>query len=401
MLPKRLVLSLLILPGILASQRIVVAQPPVHRIHQVGSQRTAAVVVQRSGLLHTTQLLPLDAHGRLVGPGRLEEQIDQLLDNLEALLAHFDSSTEKLVKMNVYVRDAAVWSAFTAKLTERVPSRVQPAVSFVLTKLPQGAVVGLDAIAATANDAPRVVRTRVADWGGGERFADVAVLPPGDAVYIAGQAERSESLAGATRATLAGLHRTLEHMGLELSDAVQVKCFMQPMDQVDVVQSEIAKFFGEEMIPPVAYVEWISSLPIEIELVAHAPAVAFKDSVSYLTPPWMTRSPVYSRVARIHGDTRIYVSGLVAGKTGDGGEQVRNIFSSLSEIVKLAGSDLRHLAKATYYVSDGDASAKLNEFRPNYYDPRRPPSASKAVVHGIGVANRGITIDMIAAPSGG
>ena len=154
------------------------------------------------------------------------------------------------------------------------------------------------------------------------------------------------------------------------------------------------------MIPPVAYVEWISSLPIEIELVAHAPAVAFKESVSYLTPPWMTSSPVFSRVARIHGSTRIYVSGLVSSSAGTGGEQVRNIFGSLTKIAELAGTDLRHLAKATYYVSDSDASVKLNQLRPNYYDPRRPPSASKAVVHGTGVADRSITIDMIAASAG-
>jgi hypothetical protein len=60
---------------------------------------------------------------------------------------------------------------------------------------------------------------------------------------------------------------------------------------------------------------------------------------------------------------------------------------------------MRHLVKATYYVSDEDASKQLNALRSKYYDPRRPPAASKAMVPGIGVAQRSISIDMIAIPS--
>ena len=36
-------------------------------------------------------------------------------------------------------------------------------------------------------------------------------------------------------------------------------------------------------------------------------------------------------------------------------------FASLKQILQQAGSDLRHLAKATYYVSDDVADRKLNE----------------------------------------
>jgi len=40
----------------------------------------------------------------------------------------------------------------------------------------------------------------------------------------------------------------------------------------------------------------------------------------------------------------------------------------------------------------------LNELRPLYYDPKRPPAASKAQVSGIGWPNRSITMDLIAVP---
>ena len=65
------------------------------------------------------------------------------------------------------------------------------------------------------------------------------------------------------------------------------------------------------------------------------------------------------------------------------------------EVLQQAGSDFRHLAKATYYVSNDQTSARLNEIRPKFYDPKRPPAASKALVRGVGVAGTGISIDMI------
>jgi enamine deaminase RidA (YjgF/YER057c/UK114 family) len=75
------------------------------------------------------------------------------------------------------------------------------------------------------------------------------------------------------------------------------------------------------------------------------------------------------------------------------------VFDRLKDILDRTGSDFRHLAKATYYVSADDASRKLNELRPRYYDPKRPPAASKAVVAGVGMTERTVTLDMIAVPA--
>jgi hypothetical protein len=51
--------------------------------------------------------------------------------------------------------------------------------------------------------------------------------------------------------------------------------------------------------------------------------------------------------------------------------------------------------KATYFVRNNDYSTKLNEIRPKYYDPLRPPAASKAMVNDIGKTGHGVSIDMI------
>ena len=72
------------------------------------------------------------------------------------------------------------------------------------------------------------------------------------------------------------------------------------------------------------------------------------------------------------------------------------IFGAVQKLLANTGSDLKHLAKATYYVASDDASNRLNEIRPRLYDPARPPAASKAMVTGTGIKGRKITLDMIA-----
>ena len=114
----------------------------------------------------------------------------------------------------------------------------------------------------------------------------------------------------------------------------------------------------------------------------------------------MKPSPTFSKVALVETDSQIFISGLASREPGGGDDQVRDVFSQLKEILVASGSGLEDLAKATYYVSDKDASDMLNQLRPDYYDPERPPAASKAMVHGVGRADRTISMDMIAVASG-
>ncbi len=81
-----------------------------------------------------------------------------------------------------------------------------------------------------------------------------------------------------------------------------------------------------------------------------------------------------------------------------GDAEVKDIFASLQDICKQTGSDFENLVKATYYCANEDTSKALNTLRPNYFNPMRPPAASKAIVAGVGRDKRFIAIDMIASP---
>jgi len=103
---------------------------------------------------------------------------------------------------------------------------------------------------------------------------------------------------------------------------------------------------------------------------------------------------VFSHVVRANSETLIYTSGLTG--QGDAEAQVRSIFRSLHGLLATPSSDFRHLAKATYYVTDEGTAAKLAEVRKELYNPARPPAASKAYVAGVGAEGKAVTIDMIA-----
>ncbi len=380
-----------------------VAEPKIERF-SLNETRVfpEAVVVDSAALVHTGQILPYDKDGKL-GDGAA--QIKQVFDNLKAILKEAGSSSDRVVRLNIHVKDATISdSAIIAVMRDGVlgdPRQKQlPVISELKRNLPHpDVVIALDA-AAVGRDVKSVERIRydkIKPFGG----TAAAILPPGPRAYVAGQAEKGATPAEATRKTLESLRNTLKFMGLNDSHVVQCKCFLTPMKARNEVIKEFEDFFGKGKVPPLVFVEWKSNLSIEIELIAHAPAPKRKawDEIDYLTPPGMTASAVYSRVVRVHSDKTIYIGSLLSATKGDGKAQVASTFEQLGKLLDKTGSDFRHFVKATYYVSDDDCSKQLNELRPRYYDPRRPPSASKAMVADVGNSQRGLAIDMIAVPS--
>jgi enamine deaminase RidA (YjgF/YER057c/UK114 family) len=356
-----------------------------------------AVIVDDMPLAHTVQMLPLDAAGNLIGEGDPAKQAEQVLANLDQVLRRAQSGLGNAVKLNVYLARDEVLPEVQRALAKSVSGPVKPAVAFVTGDLPlPGALVTMDAVAVSALKAGEVrrIHENVSNPTG---IDPVAVLPAGPKLYVSGMAD-TNSLLSATRMTLEKLVAAIAHLGSQREDIVQLKVFLQPMGEVVAVRQVVADFFDGNA-PPTVFVEWISANPVvEIELIAAAKGSAGHEtnSVSYFTPPGTTDSKVYRRAARVNRGKLIYVSGLHGMKATAGAGQVREIFAVLGAITKQAGSDFEHLVKATYFVTDNDASNQLNELRPRFYPPLRPPAASKARVRGVGQPGKTVTLDMIA-----
>lgn len=392
------------------AQTVLASAPSKTRQIEPDLQRgcSRAVAVSNSALIHTAQLLPGPEAAKT---SELIPQLESTLKSLERVLKQAESSLSNCVKLNLYATSDQDAMEVERHLPKLLPQGVCPAISIVTTPLPQtGIRIAVDAVATV----PDTVSTRNV-----RRFSfmelatpstvpgvtvgksSAAILPVGSRVYISGQAEAGDgSLKDATVKTMQGLQKTLEHLGLRSTDVVQLKAFLRPMSDAAVAIEAMSAAFPESFPPPMVLVEWESaSAPIEIELIAASPSIAGAPSIEFLTPPWMKPSPVFARVTRLNHPTTIYISGLY-GSTADpnGTNEIREVFGELQRIAQWGGSDLQHLAKATYYVSTDEVSKNLNTVRPEFYHPDRPPAASKAKVGGTGKKGRTMTVDMIAVP---
>ncbi|MFM7833380.1 MAG: RidA family protein, partial [Planctomycetaceae bacterium] len=118
------------------------------------------------------------------------------------------------------------------------------------------------------------------------------------------------------------------------------------------------------------------------------------------------KSPVYSRVCVVQTGALILTSGITAAEqrreqsAEAAARESAAVLENLRRIVLSAGGDFQNLVKATYYVSSDSASSSLNTVRPRFYDPERPPAASKAIVSGTGVPAAELAMDLIAVPAG-
>lgn len=356
---------------------------------------SVAVIVNEVPLAHTKQFLPLDKNGNVSGKGNLSKQVDQLFLNISQALKQADGGIDKIIKLNVFLKSIDMMSEVQPLIGQKFHPARKPSISFVAGDLAHpDALLSMDAIALSGLNAHEV---QLLGSSASKGQADVAVLPIGPVVYVSGQAAKG-GLAEAARGTLKQLDETLTSLGLNKNNIVQIKSFLSPMSSLSIVEKEFSQFFKGETIPPLVYVDWISSDPvIEIELIAASPVSSAKTAgqIEYITPPGMRSSPVYSKVVKLNYGKKLYMSGIYSQRSQNNDEELNSIFTSMKDLLTATKSDFMHLLKATYYITNDQYSKSLSDLRPRYYDPLRPPAASKAMVKGIGMNGAGISIDMI------
>lgn len=357
-----------------------------------------AVIVDGQALAYTRQLLPLAADGKLVGKDAVEKQVEQVLDNLDAVLKRAGADLNQLVRVNVYALAPSTTDLVREQLSKRLKPSVRPALTSVLTPLPhRDALVAIDAVAIAPAKGESVTLLRCPQVSGEQDLADVAILPHGGVAYISGMPADAGLTESAVDGSMTGLVKMLDNLKISLAQVAHIKVFLRPASSAADVSQKLHAYFPNQRTPPVTFVEWLAPPPVEIELVAQLPA-GDKDAphVEYYNPPDVSPMQIFSRAALVHADRQIFVGGLFAEKANGGQEQALNVFEQLQTILSKTGSDLRHLAKGTYYAVDDGSARGLDRARLWLYDQDRPPAASKCMVHGVGQPDRTLTMDMIA-----
>lgn len=316
-----------------------------------------------------------------------QEALDQLIQEVAAA----GGSLSTIARLNAYVAHDDDWPAVLAVVASRFKD-TPVSLTWVTTSFVEpGARVAFDAVASVATGPDKVVVTPA---GG-------AVLPAGAKVFLSGLIERGDDMAASVQKTMDGLDAMLRHLDLSSADVVQVKVFLQPLAAREQVQQAIAARFASGAVPPVVWVEWTQPLHVEIEMVASAVALRAQPTEGLTFPaiPGRPSTGRYSHVAVVAAGTPlIFLGGLSPAEGLAPRAQWRDVFATLGGTLFDAGSSFRQLVKATYYTSDPEARRVLNEIRPVYYDPQRPPSASAISVRGVAQPGRAVHLDLIAVP---
>jgi enamine deaminase RidA (YjgF/YER057c/UK114 family) len=327
----------------------------------------------------------------------VEPAVEAIVNSLAVTLRQAGSSPADLIRLHVAVADDSQAHAVLEALAKHL-SDACPAVTVVTAAPADDAWLLVDAVA-VASPPPEDDRVHVVGGPGGT----AAVMPTGARVFVSGQAAPGEPRA-AIADTIGQLTASLAAVGLSWQHVAQIRVFhLAALPRTDALAA-VQEAVGLKTCPPVVTAIWKGGWPVEIELVAYAPAPGDAtdsgEPITFITPPGAAPSAGYTRIVRIDPGPTIWTGGMLAGeRAAEGDPESSDVFEQVIDIVEALGGDRRHLVKATYFVTNDAAAASLRRVRATVYDCERPPAASLVPVQSVGRPHRGQLIDMIAVPA--
>lgn len=103
--------------------------------------------VEVNGMIYTSGMIPINPVDGTLVTGTVEEQADQALKNLKALIEESGSTMEKVVKTTVFIKDmndfAKINEIYARYFTTNYPSRSCVEVA----RLPKDVLIEIEAIA--------------------------------------------------------------------------------------------------------------------------------------------------------------------------------------------------------------------------------------------------------------
>jgi 2-iminobutanoate/2-iminopropanoate deaminase len=103
--------------------------------------------VRAGGLLYISGQLPINAQGQVLHQAPFEQQAQQVLQNISAILQHAGLDATALVQVRVYVVGVAHWPAFNTLYAQWIGTH-RPARAVVpVPELHYGCLIEMEAIA--------------------------------------------------------------------------------------------------------------------------------------------------------------------------------------------------------------------------------------------------------------
>ena len=102
--------------------------------------------IAEGGFIYTSGQIPIDPHSGVIESAGIEEQTEQALQNLRAVLEAAGSDLSHVVKTTCFLQRISDFAAFNAVYEKHFPGK--PARSCIeVSALPKGALVEIEAVA--------------------------------------------------------------------------------------------------------------------------------------------------------------------------------------------------------------------------------------------------------------
>lgn len=103
--------------------------------------------IEANGMIYTSGQIPINpATGKIEGT-TIEEQAEQVMKNLQAVLAEGEVSFDHVVKTTCFLADLADFAAFNAVYGKYFPENAPARSCFQVAGLPMGAKVEVEVVA--------------------------------------------------------------------------------------------------------------------------------------------------------------------------------------------------------------------------------------------------------------
>ncbi len=310
--------------------------------------------------------------------GGIEAQTRQTLDNLGRVLKAAGLDFSSVVSANVYLSDARHFAGMNRVFREYFP-KDPPARATVEGDIvfPQ-ALVEIALVAAQKGVKKEIVLPK--GWKQPGFPFSWGVLA-GDTLFVSGMISIDPATgrllegdtAGQTRSTLEGIGKILKAAGMDYSNVVSSRVYLNDSRNFAAMNEAYRPFFPKDsparatVEARLMHVDW----KIEIQCVAERTP---KRVVAPATP--RSKSPFSPG---IQSGQRLYLSGMVGrgpeGWKGDIRSQTRQTLGNLKATLVQEGLDFRHVVEANVYLADARHYSAMNEVYRELL-PAPPPARS-------------------------
>jgi enamine deaminase RidA (YjgF/YER057c/UK114 family) len=212
---------------------------------------------------------------------------------------------------------------------------------------------------------------------------------PNGVAFLSGQ-----SAAGVAQ-SLDGLKNALRGAGLQPADALRVTCFVSSLDDERSALTLITGNFPSAVANTVQMQREPVTPTAECEAVARLHA-ASAQTLSFLNPPNLQKSPYYSQIALVTGPKLVITGAQLAfgGQESD----LKLAFERLEKALASCGARFSGVAMSHVYLTSRGLIDKVRAVRSGYYNGKFPPASTMLPFEGLPGLDAQMGLDVIAVP---